>query len=385
MSHRETPYKRTLPSGREVWVARYTGPDGKRRYAKPSWNRGRSTFALKREAQHAIDEAYDLPARRDTIGGYAESWTRRRPRGESTNATNDQRIAAVLDVELEGRRLGDWCFDELRRRQVNDLVDHMLRTQGRAVTGARGILGTFSAMCEDAIDDEAAADNPFKGLRLRRNDPRVQKPSRPIRIWSFEEMRAFAAAGRPDVRAATKRPIDRRRKRPGPARFFSAHDYEAMILTPGLTGLRLGEVLAVERARFDGESFELQGTANDGVITGSTETKNHHRSVPVPPSLAVLINRRPPRIDTQLLYPTPHGQLWRRRNFYRDVWDAARIATGMNPTPHEFRHSFVSNLRAAGIDDADLADVAGHDVETMLSTYTHPLRASHDRIREVIG
>jgi site-specific recombinase XerD len=49
------------------------------------------------------------------------------------------------------------------------------------------------------------------------------------------------------------------------------------------------------------------------------------------------------------------------------------------------RHSFVSHLRAAGIDDADLADIAGHRVETMLSCYTHPLRQSLDRVREIVG
>jgi integrase len=53
--------------------------------------------------------------------------------------------------------------------------------------------------------------------------------------------------------------------------------------------------------------------------------------------------------------------------------------------PHDCRHSWVTHLRAAGIDDADLAAVAGHAVDTMLGTYTHPLSRSHDRIRDVIG
>src|SRR3954447_11319853 len=55
-------------------------------------------------------------------------------------------------------------------------------------------------------------------------------------------MRAFAAGGGPEVRAATKCPVDRRRKKPGPERFFSPHDFEALILTPGLTGLRVSGV-----------------------------------------------------------------------------------------------------------------------------------------------
>ena len=54
-------------------------------------------------------------------------------------------------------------------------------------------------------------------------------------------------------------------------------------------------------------------------------------------------------------------------------------------TPHEIRHSWVTHLRAAGIDPADLADIAGHSLETATAHYTHPLRRSHDRVREVIG
>jgi integrase len=116
-----------------------------------------------------------------------------------------------------------------------------------------------------------------------------------------------------------------------------------------------------------------------------TDPKRHKRVVPVPPSMAELIERMLPRSDTPLLYSTPSGRKWTRSNFHRDVWTAARRATGMDPRPHEFRHSYVPQLRAAGVADADLADIAGHRVETMLSTYTHPLRRSHERVREIIG
>jgi hypothetical protein len=54
---RQTPYKRTYPSGHVVWVARYLDLEGKARYAKPSWHRGKSSFRLRRDAQKAIDEA----------------------------------------------------------------------------------------------------------------------------------------------------------------------------------------------------------------------------------------------------------------------------------------------------------------------------------------
>ena len=60
----------------------------------------------------------------------------------------------------------------------------------------------------------------------------------------------------------------------------------------------------------------------------------------------MLVNR-PPRIDTQLLFPTPTGKLFGERNFYRDVW---------YPT----------------------VEVSGLD-------YTHPLGRSFEQVRKLIG
>ncbi len=163
---RESPIKRRNPSGKIVWVARYTGRDGKHHIAKPTWNRGKGTFERKADAQRAIEEAYGISEKPDTLGDYAATWTERHPRAERTNATYDHRISRVLDVEVEGIQLKDWPLHELRRRHTFALVDHMLRNEGRATTGAVGILRSLSAMAEDAITDEVCDLNPFKGIRL---------------------------------------------------------------------------------------------------------------------------------------------------------------------------------------------------------------------------
>lgn len=160
----------------------------------------------------------------------------------------------------------------------------------------------------------------------------------------------------------------------------------AMIRTLSDTGLRLGEVLALRRADFDGEHLHSRGNAHNGRITdGDTETKKHVRTVPVPPGLAQLLRELPKRIDTPMLFPTARGNVWTQRNFYRAVWDPTRLRTGLEITPHECRHSWVTHLRAAGVDDADLARVAGHELGTMISRYTHPLERSDEQIRRVIG
>jgi hypothetical protein len=249
---RDSPVKRRNPSGQVVWVARYTGRDGKRHIAKPTWNRGKGTFTRKTDAQKAIDEAYGLSDRPDTLGDYAATWTERHPRSERTNATNDHRISRVADVEIERIPLKDWPLRELRRRHTLALVDHMLRVEGRATTGAVGILRALSAMAEDAITDEVCDLNPFKGIRIRANDPRAKKKPRPIRVFTFEEMHRFAkAAGR----------------------------YEAMVRVFTDCGLRLGEVLPLRPEDFDGETLQVHGTPTR---VGSSRARRPTTASPTP-------------------------------------------------------------------------------------------------------
>jgi integrase len=361
---RESPVRRRYASGRVVWVARYTGRDGKQQIAKPAWNRRKGTFDRKADAQRAIEEAYGISDKPDTLGEYFNSWTDRHPRSERTNATNKHRISRVAEVEIDGVALKDWPLRELRRRHSLALVDHMLRVQGRATTGAVGILRALSAMAEDAITDEVADFNPFKGLRIRANDPRATRKRRPIRTFTFKQMHDFAkAAGR----------------------------YEAMVRVFTDTGMRLGEVLPLRREDFDGKTLIVSRTAHEGTILEGTKIDHGEqdagRIVPVPRTLAGMLEEQM-RINGEnsaLLFPTPSGRMWRQRNFYRDVWKPTQEATGLDVRPHECRHSFISHLRAAGVDDADLAEIVGHRVETMLARYTHAVGGSFDQIRQAIG
>src|SRR3954467_643490 len=104
----ETPTRRVNPAGGVRWVARYTDRQGQQKSA--------GTFALKRDAQDAIDAAYDRehtrPTRTDTLGAYAELWPNVHPRSKRTNAENAWRIGVVLAIEVEGVALRDWPMSE---------------------------------------------------------------------------------------------------------------------------------------------------------------------------------------------------------------------------------------------------------------------------------
>jgi len=352
-ARRESPIKRVNPSGQTVWMARWTDRHGKRHKA--------GTFRRKHEAQAAIDAAYasEATGAPETFGAYADGWTGRHPRSARTNVTNACRVGRVLAVELEGRPLANWPFRDLRRRHAVDLVAVLLIDQRRAPTGAQNVLRTLSAMAEDAIADDIAETNWVRGVSVHSNDPRAVKTSRAPRVLTFEQMRDFATHARsrePAVRCLSD------------------------------CGLRLGELLGLARTDLDDDRLSVRGTAHNGRFApGDKPTKRHVRAVPVPPSLLELLRAAPRRIDTTILFPTPSGRIWWERNFYRDVWQPARKASGLDCTPQDFRHSWVTHLRAAGIDPADLAEIAGHTVETATARYTHPLRRSDDAVRRVVG
>lgn len=370
----EAPIKRKNPGGEIVWRARYTDRDGRRRYA--------GTFKLRREAVEAIAAASGSAPTRCTLGAYADTWIERHPRGDRTNKSSQTRLKAVLDVEIEGRKLCDWPWSELRPKHAEQLIGYLLQVQGRAPEGVRGILRTLSAMAEDAITDEAAELNFVRGRRVRDNDPRVKKRAVKPRVWSLEQMRDFAAAGRAEVRKITPRPNSKN----GPTRYFSAVDYEPMLLVFASTSLRVGEVFALERVDVDGEVLHVRGTSYEGVITrGDTAEKRHVRDVPISASLAAALKRLPAHPKSPLLFPTSSGNPWHYSTFRRDVWSPAQIASGLDIRPHECRHSWISSMRAAGIDPADLAQMSGHDVDTATRVYTKPLGRSMDAVRELLG
>jgi integrase len=171
----------------------------------------------------------------------------------------------------------------------------------------------------------------------------------------------------------------------------AAGAYEPMIRVLSDCGLRLGELPALERRDLSAGWLHVGRTAHESRVQAGTKTTHHKRAeeqgrdVPVPPSLEAMLRKLPPRIDSPLLFPTPGGLVWRERNWRRDVWEPAKKATGMDPRPQEFRASWESIMRAAGVDAADLAKYAGHSIATANARYVQALDRSAEQIRKVIG
>jgi hypothetical protein len=110
--------RRKMASGRVLWLARYTRPDGTCAYWKLEWNGGRATFKHKWDAQRAIDEAHLYHA-----------------------ATGGARPTPLGRTSKPGRPVTREPSARARRMS----------------TGVLTILRSLSAMAEDAITDDLAA------------------------------------------------------------------------------------------------------------------------------------------------------------------------------------------------------------------------------------
>ena len=338
-------------------------------------------------AQHAIDAAYEReskprPVRTDTLGAYAELWPSVHPRSKRTNDENLWRIGVVLAIEIEGIELRHWLMSDVRRRHTLAVQARLLE-QGRSAEGATGILRAMSAMTTDAIDDEICESNPWLRLGVRLNDPRVKKAPRAKRLWTMEQMHAFAAA------AAQVRATDR--DEPTEVETWRAVYAQPMIRLLSDCGLRLGELpaprarrpaarlaaRAPDRARERGAAGDEDDapqaagravarrarSALDGDVAACDATEDRHAAA----------------------VPNTEGQDLARAQLASRHLAPAQKATGSTRGPRSPVPVGSRSCAAAGIDRADLAQYAGHSVPTANARYVQPLDRSAERVRSVIG
>ena len=63
---------------------------------------------------------------------------------------------------------------------------------------------------------------------------------------------------------------------------------------------------------------------------------------------------------------------------------AARAAELEGSSWHDLRHHHASVLLSNGVSPALVTERLGHDVETLMSTYAHFIRADDDRVRSIV-
>jgi integrase len=348
------------------------GKDGRKTYRVRVWSqrdrrRIAKTFASlaeakawRAEAQVALRQGTLRSPDPRTVGEAAEEWLdgaragRIRDRSGRTYKPSTVRTYAEKLSGYVLPALGDFQLSELRRRDVQDLVDE-LPADGLSPSSVRNTIDPLRVIYRRAIQREQIAVNPTSNLDL----PSSRR--KPVQIATPNEAQALLDA----------LPADQR----------------AVWATAFYAGLRRGELQALRCSAIDlgASTIRVEGSWDqyEGAIHPKSDTST--RTLPL---LAVLRDY----LDEHLLAAGRSGDdlaLGRTAsdpfvpstasNRADEVWEAAGLD---RITLHTCRHTFASLLIADGENPKAVQEFMGHATITMtFDTYGHLFPGSRDEAR----
>lgn len=142
-------------------------------------------------------------------------------------------------------------------------------------------------------------------------------------------------------------------------------EYIQVILMLIYSGCRIGELLDLKK-----ENVNLQERWFD--ITAS-KTESGIRKAPIAEKVLPFFEYWFNKNDCQYLISTPDGKHFEYRNYYDSYWKPFIDQIGMpSHRPHDTRHTCVTLLTAAGIDDKIIKKIVGHKGQSVTEiVYTH--------------
>lgn len=330
-------------------------PNGKGKYIVQVWdkqtkrNRHVGSFDSRREAEREFHKAKGTKSSRVTVAEFAGRWTIDYPRpAASTNKHNHERVKAFATE-----------FGKLRLDQVDR------RTARAWVLEHPAELSALRAMFSDAVMDDLIDANPFKQLGTKQK--RARRDLQPEWLTEDDIQRLAASA-------------------------LLVHNQvtgqlaKCMILTAAYTGIRPGELFALEVGDVrDGELVVSKAVQSTTRTIGPP--KNGKPRVVVLPEVAQAAIAERPRLHERILFPSPTGRLLYQSSWH-GIWNPVRNAAG-RPNMHfyELRHWMATHLLEQGLSPSDVAVQLGHsDGGVLVQTlYGHPSESrARDRIRRAL-
>lgn len=169
-------------------------------------------------------------------------------------------------------------------------------------------------------------------------------------------------AGNPNARSHTPFATDQVN------RLWEVHEsneYYSIILMLIYTGLRIGELLDLEKkdVHLDERWFFVKESKTDAGI----------RSVPIAKKIMPFFEHWYNKNDCLYLISTPDAQHFEYRNYFDSYWKPLLKHIGMEShRPHDTRHTCISMLTAAKVDERFIQKIVGHKGQNVTQqVYTH--------------
>lgn len=142
------------------------------------------------------------------------------------------------------------------------------------------------------------------------------------------------------------------------------NEYFSVILMLIYTGVRIGELLDLKK-----ENVNLSERWFD--VTAS-KTEAGIRKVPIAEKIVPFFEYWISKNDCEYVLSTPDGKHFEYRNYYDSYWLPLVEQMGMQHRPHDTRHTCISLLTVAGVQDKVIKKIVGHKGQSVTEiVYTH--------------
>jgi integrase len=307
---------------------------------------------------------------RPRVGEYAQSWIA--SKALRVDRTTARTYALALDRHILPA-LGDFFYDELTSRHVQNWIDDSIRrgwtaeAKGRKRGGeppqrqpytrsAMSVwLRTLRTMSRDAMAELDLPRDPTIRVELPRDDREVEQP----KALTVAELSRFLEA----------------------FRIHHAAHY-ALVATLAFTGLRFCHASALRWEDWDEREglLRIQRKQVRGKLGIVSRRKRAPAQYPVEPQLATILGEHRARIReesaelaaTGWMFPSRTGTL-RTPNTMDKSWTKALATAGITRrfTVHGLRYTFTDLIRRADVDAVVRRAMTGHVTEEMQRHYSH--------------
>ncbi len=140
--------------------------------------------------------------------------------------------------------------------------------------------------------------------------------------------------------------------------------YFTVILILIYSGVRIGELLDLKKENVNLSEHWFDVTAS--------KTQSGIRKVPIADKILPFFEYWYNLNDCEYLISTPAGKHFEWRNYYDSYWNPLIEQVGMKHRPHDCRHTCVSLLSEAGVDERMVKKIVGHKGQGVTQqVYTH--------------
>lgn len=327
-------------------ITSYTTKTGTRyrvRYRKPDGTQtDKRGFKTKRAAQEwsacniaAIrDGSYiDPSAGKTTVGDLHATWIKLKA---GLKPSYLAAIESTWNVHVKPA-WGDRAVNTIRKSETQAWIAELSTRRSASIT--RRAHDILAGILDLATTDKLIHENPARGFKL----PKKTRGRHSYLTW--EQLARFANA---------------------------AGEHAALVLFLGTTGLRWGEVIALQGKHLDRQRSRVTVERSAAYIKGKFEIgapKTHElRSVPVPATVLALL---PTPLPEALLWQNRAGEMLRKPQLGKGWWDAAvQACQAADPhfpriTPHDLRHTAASLAVSAGANVKAVQRMLGHASASM--------------------